>query len=38
MEWMGGLIVFGVLLFLVWCFDLIGLLKRGLDEIKKKWS
>ena len=28
MEWVGGLIVVGVALFLVWCFDLIGLLKR----------
>jgi len=28
MEWIGGLIVVGVVLFLVWCFDLIGLLKR----------
>ncbi len=28
MEWMGGFIVVGVALFLVWCFDLIGLLKR----------
>ncbi len=36
MEWMEGLIVVGVVLFLVWCFDLIGLLKRGLDNIKKK--
>ncbi len=37
MEWMGGLIVVGVLLFLVWCFDLIGLLKRGMKgEPKEK--
>ena len=29
MEWMDGLIVVGVLLFLAWCFDLIGLLLTG---------
>ncbi len=28
MGWMAGLIVVGVVLVLVWCFDLIGLLKR----------
>lgn len=28
MEWMGGLIVVGVILFLMWCFDLIGFLNR----------
>ncbi len=28
MEWIGVLIVVGVVLFLVWCFDLIGLLNR----------
>ncbi len=28
MGWMAGLIVVGVVLFLVWCFDLIGLVKR----------
>ena len=32
MEWIGGLIVVGVVLFLVWCFDLIGLLKRRKGE------
>ncbi len=37
MEWIGGLIVVGVLLFLVWCFDLIGLLKRRMKgEPKEK--
>ncbi len=29
MEWMDGLILVGVLLFLAWCFDLIGLLLTG---------
>ena len=37
MEWMGGLIVVIVVLFLVWCFDLIGLLKRRMKgEPKEK--
>ncbi len=29
MEWMDLLIVVGLVLFLVWCFDLIGLLLTG---------
>ncbi len=37
MEWMGGLIVVALVLFLVWCFDLIGLLKRRMKgEPKEK--
>ncbi len=29
MEWMGGLIVVGLVQFLAWCFDLICLLRTG---------
>ncbi len=29
MEWMDGLIVVGLVVFLAWCFDLIGLLLTG---------
>ncbi len=37
MEWMGGLIVVGVVLFLVWCFGLFDLLKRRMKgEPKEK--
>ncbi len=37
MEWMELLIVVGLVLFLVWCFDLIGLLKRRMKgEPKEK--
>jgi len=29
MEWIDGLIVVGLVVFLAWCFDLIGLLLTG---------
>ncbi len=29
MEWMDGLVLVGIFLFLAWCFDLIGLLRTG---------
>jgi len=29
LDWMGTVIVVGVVLFLAWCFDLIGLLRTG---------
>ncbi|MFQ5847414.1 MAG: hypothetical protein ACE5IQ_07015 [Candidatus Methylomirabilales bacterium] len=40
LEWMGALIVVGVVSFLRWCFDLIGLPRRGdtwwLDRLRKR--